>query len=278
MTTTLRPAGPETRDESGVRRRSYEVCVNGRPVGTVALTTDARWGSSAGRIENLRIDEPDRRRGRATVAALAAEEVLRGWGCGRVEISVQAGEDAGLRLATALGYVERSRNMIKQLPATPPSLPEGSRPRPMTRAEYQAWAAAAAGTYAQDWIDRGVPAAEARAKAERDHAESLPDGLDTPGVHLGVLEHDGAVVGILWIDPGGAKESGVRWVYDVEVREEHRGRGHGRTLMLVAEQVALAAGADRLRLNVFAGNTPALKLYESLGYEPTAWHLYKPLL
>jgi spore coat protein U-like protein len=31
-------------------------------------------------------------------------------------------------------------------------------------------------------------------------------------------------------------------------------------------------------LNVFAGNTPAERLYESLGYETLTYHLYKDLL
>ncbi|WP_419993477.1 GNAT family N-acetyltransferase [Streptomyces boninensis] len=278
MTTTLRPAGPETREDGGVRRRSYEVCVNGRPVGALALATHPVFGPSAGRIEDLRIDEPDRRRGRGTVAALAAEEVLRGWGCGRIEISVPAAAGAGLGLAGALGYIERSRNMIKQLPATPPDLPEGSYSRPMTGAEYDIWAAHAVAEFAREWSERGVPEAEARAKAERGNAEALPDGLDTPGIYMGVLEHAGTPVGILWIDPATSHDPAVPWVYDVEVKEGHRGRGHGRTLMLLAERVALATGADRLALNVFSGNLPALNLYQSLGYEPTFRHLYKPLL
>lgn len=47
--------------------------------------------------------------------------------------------------------------------------------------------------------------------------------------------------------------------------------------MLEAERVCHAAGARLLGLNVFAGNTPALRLYASLGYRPVEIHLYKPL-
>lgn len=68
------------------------------------------------------------------------------------------------------------------------------------------------------------------------------------------------------------------YVYDVGVAEEHRGRGHGRSLMLLAERVALADGMDTLGLHVFADNTPALRLYESLGYRVTSYNLYKHLL
>ncbi|MGW5697880.1 hypothetical protein ACWEWX_45820, partial [Streptomyces asiaticus] len=58
MTTTLRPTAPERHTDGGGRARAYEVCVNGRPVGTVRLATDARLGPAAGRIERLGLDPP----------------------------------------------------------------------------------------------------------------------------------------------------------------------------------------------------------------------------
>ncbi|MCF3100833.1 GNAT family N-acetyltransferase [Streptomyces roseoverticillatus] len=278
MTTTLRPTAPEQLGPGGARSRSYEVCVNSRPVGAVELSTDHRFGPAAGRIVRLAIDERDRRRGRGTVAALAAEEVLRGWGCTRIEVSVDAGAEVGLGLAGALGYAERSRNMAKTLTAAP-RLPEGTEGRRMTGAEYPGWRAESRAAYAQDWIDRGVPADQAHAKAEADDRALLPGGADTEGAVLRVLTHRGTAVGTLWVAlrSAGPGEPDA-YVYDVEVVPEHRGRGHGRSLMLLAEAEVLALGARTLGLNVFAGNVPALRLYESLGYAPTAYHLYKPLL
>ncbi|MEU5428053.1 GNAT family N-acetyltransferase [Streptomyces olivoreticuli] len=278
MTTTLRPTAPEQRTAAGGRSRSYEVCVNSRPVGRIDLATDDRFGPEVGRIVRLGIDERDRHRGRGTVAALAAEEVLRGWGCGRVELSVDAEAEVALGLAGALGYVERNRNMAKPL-TTAPRLPEGTEGRPMTEDEYTAWDEHARADYARSWIDRGVPADEAHAKAAADHRSALPDGLATTHALLKVLTHHGTAVGTLWVAlrDRGPDEPGA-YVYDVEVAEEHRGHGHGRSLMLLAEAESLAAGATQIGLNVFAGNTPALRLYESLGYRPTEYHLYKPLL
>ncbi|MFM9367724.1 GNAT family N-acetyltransferase [Streptomyces sp. Da 82-17] len=275
MTTTLRPTGPIQRDTDGVRSRTYQVCVNSRPVGTVELATHPVFGPTVGHVRYLAIDEPDRRRGRGTVAALAAEEVLRGWGCTRVEAAVPAAAPAALGLATALGYVERNRRMAKPLqPSGPPALPPGSEPRPMSEAEYEPWLAQAKESYAQTWMDRGVPEEQARAKSEADHARSLPDGPASPGMRLRVLAHEGTDVGVLWL---ALQEDGA-FVFDVEVYEQHRGHGHGRALMLLAEREAADAGAATIGLNVFAGNTPALRLYESLGYEPLSYYLYKPLL
>ncbi|MFE7121533.1 GNAT family N-acetyltransferase, partial [Streptomyces sp. NPDC057654] len=115
MTTTLRPTAAERRNEHGGRSRPYEICVNSRPVGGIELATDERFGVRVGRIVRLHVDEADRRRGRGTVAALAAEEVLRGWGCRRAELSIPVAARPALSLAAALGYTERGRAMTKAL-------------------------------------------------------------------------------------------------------------------------------------------------------------------
>lgn len=279
MTTTLRPTAPLQQGVDGVRARTYDVCVNSRPVGRVELSTDVRFGGGVGRIAALSINEADRRRGRATVAALAAEEVLRGWGCRRVEISVPAGAAAARRMAGGLGYTERGRIMSKALPAEPPALPEGVLGRSMNAAEFDTWLAHAKVGHARSLTARGYAEEAARAKSDADHATALAGGIATPDTYLGVLVRDGAVVGTLWLalrNPQ-AGASGA-YVFDVEVSGAYRGQGLGRALLLLAEREALAAGAERIALNVDADNTPARGLYASLGYEPVSYHLCKHLL
>ncbi|ANB05384.1 acetyltransferase [Streptomyces ambofaciens] len=274
MTTTLRPTEPLQRAADGTRSRRYQVCVNSRPVGAIRLATSHAFGDSVAVIDELRIDEPDRRRGRGTVAALAAEEVARGWGCRRIEASVAGDAEAGLGLARTLGYVLRNRGMTKPLGDAPPALPAGSAARPMTRDEFETWHAYESQEYARTWIERGVPEVEAYAKARRDHELLLPRGLDTENMLFSVLEQEGVRVGVLWL----ALREDRAYVFDVEADAAHRGRGHGRTLMLLAEAQAIAAGRPLIGLNVFAGNTPAERLYESLGYTTTRYGFYKPLL
>lgn len=273
MTTTLRPTEPLQRAGDGTLSRRFRVCVNSRPVGELRLCTHPTFPSVA-QIHDLRIDEPDRRRGRGTVAALAAEEVARGWGCGQIETTVPADAEGALRLATALGYVHRNRGMVKPLDDTPPELPAGSRSRPMTETEYGPWRERGEAGYIHDWTSRGVPEAEAVAKARADYARLMPDGLATGGMVLSVLEHEGTRVGALWLSVAGE----TAFVCDVETDEAVRGRGHGRTLMLLAERQSVAAGRRVLGLNVFAGNAPAERLYDSLGYLPVSHTMYKPLL
>ncbi|MEV6108372.1 GNAT family N-acetyltransferase [Streptomyces sp. NPDC051940] len=275
MTTTLRPTGPERPEADGGRSRDYEVCVNGRPVGSVHVRTDERGGPEAGRIRDLRIAEPDRHCGRGTVAALAAEEVLRGWGCRRILISVPASATTALGLASALGYVETGRRLSKTLTG-PPDLPPGSEPRPLTRIEYPAWQEAAAAAFVEVRVRAGTPRELAERSVDESYRVQLPQGADTPGNALLVLGHEGTDVGYVWVAPRRPYEP-YGWVFDVEVHPAYRGRGHGRTLMLLAERECLAAGVDRLGLNVFADNPVALRLYESLGYTPAEFHFTKPL-
>ncbi|MFD8125208.1 GNAT family N-acetyltransferase, partial [Streptomyces albidoflavus] len=156
MTTTLRPAAPLQREPDGtVRLRPYDICVNGRPVGSLGVGTAPGMGPTVGLLDGLTVQEADRGRGRATVALLAAEEVLRGWGCTLARCTVPADAGPALRLATALGWTEGSRNMVKTLPPTPPPLPAGVTARPMTEGEYARWEAVSREAYAQEWAARG---------------------------------------------------------------------------------------------------------------------------
>ncbi|MFD8835903.1 GNAT family N-acetyltransferase [Streptomyces griseofuscus] len=275
MTTTLRPAEPLQQHPDGTRSRRYQVCVNSRPVGEIRLGTSPTLGDTVGRIDELTIADGDRRRGRGTVAALAAEEVARGWGCRQIETVVPAAAaDGALRLFDALGYTLRNRGMTKRLGTAPPALPPEIRERPMTEAEFTHWRARERERYTRNWSERGVPETVARAKAHDDQARLLPHGLATEGMLLSVLERAGTLVGTLWL----ALREDRAYVYDVETVAAERGRGYGRALMLLAERQALASGRPLLGLNVFAGNTPAERLYESLGYETVTYSLSKPLL
>lgn len=279
MTTTLRPTGPLQQTDDAMKSRTYDVCDNSRPVGVIELAMDGAFGTPAGVLRRLRIGEADRRRGRGTIAALAAEEVLRGWGCGQVVASVPAEADGVRPLLETLGYTERSRNMVKELAQEPPVPRPGVSGRPMDEAEYAVWEERSFEGFRQSWIDRGLPPEQARAKAEASRADNLSEGLATPGTRIEVLVHDEDVVGHVWV---GSREIApgqeIPFVYDVEVEAEKRGKGYGRALMLHAERIVHRTGAGMLGLHVFAGNTPAIGLYESLGYATTHHNVFKPLL
>ncbi|QKW18674.1 GNAT family N-acetyltransferase [Kitasatospora sp. NA04385] len=284
MTTTLRPDGPEEAGVGGGRTQRWHIMVNGRRVGGLRTHGWARTGRYPGEICELEVAEPDRRRGRATVAVLAAEEVLRYWGCARAQVTVPVEAPVALRLARSLGYTEQMRNLGKRLdhlPTRPDGLPDGLTDRPVTPEEYPLWQRAAVAGYREELIGAGLGPDEAAARAENDHRRALPVGLSTVGTVLRrLLDADGNVLGTIWVTlhqdrlPDG---SPLAWVMLVEVAPEHRGRGHGRTLMRIAERECLRAGVRHLGLNVFRDNAVAIGLYESLGYRTTRHLLGKPL-
>ncbi|RAJ29184.1 acetyltransferase (GNAT) family protein [Kitasatospora sp. SolWspMP-SS2h] len=281
MTTTLRPDGPEEAGVGGGRTRRWHIMVNGRRAGGLRTNAWARSGRYPGEVCELEVAEADRRRGRATVAVLAAEEVLRSWGCVRAQVIVPAGTPVALHLAQALGYTEQMRNLGKDLDRVPPQT-SGLTDRPMTPEEYPAWQEVSIAGYRQDLISAGLDPDEATARAEGDHRRALPVGLSTVGTVLRrLLDADGRVLGTIWVTlhqdrlPDG---SPLAWVLLVEVAAEHRGRGHGRALMRIAERECLRAGVRHLGLNVFRDNAVAIGLYESLGYRTTRHVLSKPLL
>ncbi|MFF2077347.1 GNAT family N-acetyltransferase [Kitasatospora sp. NPDC058162] len=281
MTTTLRPEGPETPTTAGGRTRRWRILSNGHQIGALR-TTSARHGSELwGEISELEITE-GRGRGRGTFGALAAEEVLRTWGCTRVDVVVPETAPIARGLATALGYTERMRNLGKSL-TTAPALPAGATARPIHAAEFPAWIDRAAREYVHSLRESGLTEEQARAKSRLDHQNVLQQGVDTPGVALRRLHGpDGAAepLGSLWVNlhlrdlPDGTP---LAWVMVVEVSAAHRGRGHGRTLMLLAERECLAAGVRELGLNVVSGNEVALRLYASLGYRVVNRCYGKPL-
>jgi len=56
-------------------------------------------------------------------------------------------------------------------------------------------------------------------------------------------------------------------LYDLFVKTEARGNGHGRALMDKATEFAKSEGYDRLELSTATDNFIGQSLYESLGYE-----------
>jgi ribosomal protein S18 acetylase RimI-like enzyme len=150
--------------------------------------------------------------------------------------------------------------------------------RPMLAEEYPAFVQMSRHAYVQDMVEHGgMPPSAAEAKADRDFALVLPDGLDTPGHWIFVIEAAGAAVGRLWFAERVIDGRTAAFLYDIHIDFDHRGRGHGRAAMLAFEQEAARRGLEHLMLNVFGGNRRARGLYRSLGYAETAVQMAKRL-
>jgi ribosomal protein S18 acetylase RimI-like enzyme len=151
---------------------------------------------------------------------------------------------------------------------------------PFTGADFDAWLVQAIPAFALTNVRDGRwTLAESIVKSQEAHLALLPQGLATPGqffVHL----HDeagGERVGSLWWsegDKGGRREA---YVYNIEIDEAARRRGHARAAFAELERVAREHGMQQVGLHVFGHNTGARRLYDELGFEPTSITMKKDL-
>lgn len=61
--------------------------------------------------------------------------------------------------------------------------------------------------------------------------------------------------------------SEVVYCYEIHIREDARGQGHGAKLMKLMEDIGRAVGVEKAMLTVFTSNGAAIRLYERIGYE-----------
>ena len=150
--------------------------------------------------------------------------------------------------------------------------------RPMRADEYPAWAEEGERGYVDQMVEfGGMEREHAAAKAVRDFAAVLPDGLQTNGHWVNVIEADGQPVGSLWFAERDMDGRPSAFLYDIHVHEDARGHGYGRAAMLEFEREAAQRGLHHLSLNVFGGNAPARGLYSSLGWAEMAVTMTKKL-
>ena len=151
--------------------------------------------------------------------------------------------------------------------------------RPMRQDEFGPWLEWLTNDYGREIArNKGIPAASALEESSEGMNRLLPRGIDTPSHSIEIAEDGtGDRIGFLWYarEPRGERE--IVWLYEVHVDEPHRGRGYGRRLMELLEERARAAGVGRVALNVYADNSPARSLYESLGYAESARQMHKDL-
>jgi ribosomal protein S18 acetylase RimI-like enzyme len=132
-----------------------------------------------------------------------------------------------------------------------------------------------------EYIESRMGAGETREVATRipteQRASLFPGGVPAPGHHLFSVVVDGERVGMVWLGPSFDQEDLGRYLFNVEIDADQRGRGYGRAAVRAAEAWAAAQGATRLSLNVWGGNDVARSLYDSLGYVVAATHMYRDL-
>lgn len=134
--------------------------------------------------------------------------------------------------------------------------------------------------YAQDKVKAGVwSPEEAQRRAETDTNGLLARGTDTEGHYLYLLRDrsTGQEVGVVWLavqDTGAGRSV---WIYDIQIHEPFRRRGHGTQALRSVEKRAAELGAQKVELHVFGHNPGARALYERSGFATTSVVMSKRL-
>jgi len=123
--------------------------------------------------------------------------------------------------------------------------------------------------FAESLPEDGMPRKEILPGARRHVEGLLPQGQRTAGQHFHRIVVDGNPVGTLWWAEQLDETPPRVYIYDIEVEEEHRGKGVGTAAMQALDDEARRVGAEEVMLSVFFGNPGAIRLYERLGFRPT---------
>lgn len=149
---------------------------------------------------------------------------------------------------------------------------------PMTQPEYDAFLERLIPEYAADNVRAGYwDESEALEKSREETGKLLPQGLRSENHYLFTLYDGDQAVGIIWLKANVDRPVKSGFIFDVEIKEEFRGKGYGKQIMLLIEDKARELGLKSIGLHVFAYNTVAKKLYEGIGYETSSMNMIKKL-
>ena len=149
---------------------------------------------------------------------------------------------------------------------------------PMTQPEFDAFLALAVPEYAADNVRAGYwDEAEALERSRKEFESLLPQGLQSE-IHFLYTVYDGdSTVGLIWMRANMDRPTKSGFIFDIRIDEKFRGKGYGKQAMLLIEEKARELGLKSIGLHVFAVNTVARNLYESIGYEVGSLNMTKKL-
>ncbi|MFC7420253.1 GNAT family N-acetyltransferase [Iodobacter arcticus] len=151
---------------------------------------------------------------------------------------------------------------------------------PMRAETYESYHESSILSYAEDNVQSGRWREEDALEQSRNEFHTLlPQGTDTPDQYLfEIIGKDNlTAVGFIWF--GIVIEDGVRiaFVYDLEIKADHRRQGYAKRAFKAIETLVNDLGLTRIGLHVFNQNTAAQTLYKHLGYEVTSINMLKKL-
>jgi len=149
---------------------------------------------------------------------------------------------------------------------------------PMTQPEYDAFFEHLVVEYAKDNVRAGYwHESEALEKSRKQSEDLLPQGVHTENTYLYMLYDGDQAVGVIWLRANLDRPTKSGFIFDLEIKEQFRGKGYGKQAMQLIEEKARELGLKSINLHVFASNKVARNLYESIGYQPVSLNMTKPL-
>ena len=144
---------------------------------------------------------------------------------------------------------------------------------PMTDAEREAALEHEAVEYADAKVRAGIWSREGSLLRSREEIHGYVGTRPAERGHeffVGVTDREGRI-GWIWLGPVPTPDAArsTRWLFNIVVDPDLRGRGFGRGLLRAAEEHVLATGRTEIALNVFRWNAVALSLYTRSGYAIT---------
>ena len=149
---------------------------------------------------------------------------------------------------------------------------------PMTQAEFDMFLERLIPEYAADNVRAGYWSEdEALEKSRQQTMSLLSEGLQTKDHYLYTLYDSDETVGMMWLRAEFDRPIKSGFIFDVEIKEEFRGKGYGKQAMLLIEEKARELGIKRMGLHVFVYNDVAKNLYERIGYKVSSLNMLKDL-
>lgn len=159
---------------------------------------------------------------------------------------------------------------------------------PMTAADFKTYLDGGKKRYIADLsqdpkVFRKITGMEPRDFAEKQFAEMLTDGLNTPNnMFYNIYDQNtNTKVGIVWFIYRPERE--MSFIGDIFIYEEFRGMTYGTEVLAQLEEIAKTQHhTNKIGLNVFKHNPKAHKLYLKIGYQdiresPINWDMIKQI-
>ena len=143
---------------------------------------------------------------------------------------------------------------------------------PMAQDIYDAYMENLLKDYSQEHVKTGNwKPEEAMERAREQVLQLLPDGPQSENQYLYSLRDDeiGENVGVLWFAVQEHGNKPEAFIYDIVIYETYRRQGYASSALDAMEAKVLELGIHKISLHVFGHNSPAISLYEKIGFSPT---------